>query len=229
MEALPLIISAIGTGASMMAQRDQAKERRNILNRQLEQNDKATDKSVKLVQEEGKNFDQQSRLAGMQQREDKAYDQAQADIQGAGGTMVDTAAGAGNVSEDFLQSRAARAIDEGNRMTSIAREAARSRAPGMLQFDDSLRFAGLSGDLQNIWGSARNMARANTLEAQGVEPPAYGALGTIASSIAPAMGGFGARTAGGATAAVPSGIDAWDAAYMRAPQVKAGINFGGRR
>jgi hypothetical protein len=217
MQFAPLIMSAVGTAATMMASKEQADDRRSILNRQLQETEKATDKSIDMVQQEGKRFDQQARLDAMKQAEDKTFDQTQTDIAGAGGAALPAAAGAGNVSEDFLKTKAQRAVEEGSRLTSIAREAAKARAPGMLNFDDSLSMARLQGDSRNLWGSTRNLARANSMDADSVEAPAYGALGSIASAIGGGMakGGFGQQS----TSGVPPN-----------PYAKqAGINFGGFR
>lgn len=225
-ELIPaLLLSGVGTAMQMSAQRDAQKERRSILNRQLEETDRATDKSLDMVQQEAKNFDQQSRLEQMQQAEAKGFQQAQADMQGAGGggAVLSTATEAGNVSDDFLKTKAAQAITEGNRLTAIAREAAKTRAPGRMRLDDSLRMAALSGDLENVWGGARNIARSNSLDAQAVQEPGYGALGSIASAIGTGMG-MRAMNTPTATPGVPPNPYV-TGPYRTAP---AGINFGGR-
>jgi hypothetical protein len=217
MQFAPLIVSAVGAATSYMANKEQADDRRSILNRQLEETERTTDKSIDMVQQEGKRFDQQARMDALKQAEDKTYDQTQADIAGAGGAAIPAAVDAGNVSEDFLKTKAQRAIDEGSRLTSIARETAKARAPGMLNLDDSLSMARMQGDTRNLWGTNRNIARANSMDAEAVEAPGYGALGSIASAIGGGMakGGFGQQS----TSGVPPN-----------PYAKqAGINFGGFR
>lgn len=217
MQALPIIIAAVGTAASMSAEQRAASERRDVLNRQLDRTSKATDASTSMVQQEGKRFSQEQRLAGLQGQEQKTYDQTQADLNGAGGASVATAADNANVSDDFLKTKAARAIEEGTRLTSIAREAAKTRAPSQLQQDDSLSMAGLAGDLQNLWGTNRNMAQATGLDVQGVQTPMYGSLGKIATAVGGSMaGGYGQPSQTGAVPPNP---------MYRAP---SGINFGGR-
>lgn len=172
-----------GTALQMKAAEDQKDERRSVLNRQLERDDAATGKAIQLVQDESGQYTMPNRLDAMQKQEDQTYQQIEADMQGAGGAMVDTASDAGNVSEDFLKTKAARAVDEGSRMTSIAREAAKARAPGSLLSEDALRRAGMAGNLQNIWGTNNNMARATGQDAEGVEAPMYGNFGKIASTL----------------------------------------------
>lgn len=212
--AMPYLLAAGGTVASLTAAEQQADDRRRILNQQLERDEQATDKSTALVQEEGKRFDQQERMKGLEQSEAKTYEQTQADLAGAGGGAIAAAADSANVSGDFLQTKAARAIEEGTRLTSIARESAKARAPGMLQFGDSLKRADLAGKLQNLWGSAGNMNRASRQDAESVQEPVYGSLGRIATAAGGAMasGGYGAAPRYGAP-----------------PNPYAGINFGGGR
>jgi hypothetical protein len=213
-ELVPLLVSAVGTGVSLYAQNEQEKDQRKILNRQLERDEKASDKSAQMVLDEGQRYTQQNRQEALQQNEQKAYDQAQADISGAGGASISAAADNANVSDDFLKTKAARTVDEGNRLTSIAREAAKSRAPGMLGLDDSLSLAGMSGGQRSLWGTTKNMSGAAGLEAQSVSQPAYGALGKIATA------------AGGALAA--SGYGQPAGGTPPNPYYRAGINWGAR-
>ena len=182
---IPLLASAGGTVMQLNAQQEQAADKRRTLNRQLERDDNATDKSVSLIQDEGKRYDPQSRLQSLDTQAQEGNSQIQKDLQG--GANVETAGDAGNVSADFLRTKAARAIGEGTRLTSIAQQAAKSRAPGQLQGNDALSRAGLAGSLQNIWGTNTNMARATGNDADGIEQPGYGALGGIASSIGTGM------------------------------------------
>lgn len=183
------IMAAAGAAASIAAQQKADKERRGILNRQLERTDEATDKSTEIVEEQGKKFSQQARVEGLQEQEKKGYEQTQADLQGAGGAMVNPAAGAGAVSDDFLKAKAQKAVDEGTRMTTIAREAAKARAPGALGQKDALSMAGMAGDLQNLWGRTKNLGQATGLDAQNVTEPVYGSLGKIATAIGGKMQG----------------------------------------
>lgn len=181
-------LSAAGTVAQMQAAEDERNQKRQILNRQLERDDQASQKSNEQVLQEGQRYAQANRQQGLQDAEDQTYKQTQADLQGAGGANIGTAGEAGNVSEDFLKTKAARAIDEGNRLTQVARETAKSRAPGQLQMGDSLSMANLAGNLQNLWGTTKNMSGATNLDAQDVSMPMYGQLGKVASAVAPLAG-----------------------------------------
>lgn len=183
-ELLPaLLLSGGGTALQMMAQRDQADERRAVLNRQLERDKAATDRAAQMVQNEGQNFSAQARQQALADQEQRTFDQSQSDIQGAGAGVVNTAAGNGAVSDDFLRDKAQRQVDEGDRLTAVARAAAKSRAPTQLATTDALRRANLAGELQSLWGTTKNMGSANSLDAQSVEAPLYGTLGGIASSV----------------------------------------------
>jgi hypothetical protein len=202
MQAVPLIIAAAGAAMSAKAASEQRKERRTILNRELQKDSDASDQAAQQVLTEGQRFSQTNREAGLEQQEQKSYEQTQADLGGAGGANIATAADAGKLSGDFLKTKAARAIDEGTRLTSIAREAAKGRAPGMLQMDDSLSMAGLAGGLQNLWGKRKNLTRAGMMDAENVKEPGYGSLGRIATAVGGSMGG-GMGGMAGASSGVP--------------------------
>lgn len=215
MQAVPAIIAAVGTAASMSAANRQEKERRQILNRQLEREDQATDRSTALVNDEAQRYSMQNRQQGLQEAERKTYDQTQSDLQGAGGASISAAADNANVSDDFLKTKAARAIDESTRLSAVAREAAKARAPGMLGLDDSLSMASMAGDMGSLWGSTKNMNRASGLQAEAVNEPAYGGLGRIAT----AVGGAMAANGYGQQRGVPPPPN---------PNVRSGIQWGAR-
>lgn len=185
--ALPLALSGGGALLQNQAARQQASDRRNTLNRQLARDEAATNKSIDLTQTEAKRYDPAARQQALAEQEGKTYEQAQADIAGAGGAMIPTAGDAGNVSQDFITSKAQKAIDEGSRLTSIAREVAKSRAPIQLGGVDALSRANLAGNLQNTWGTNNNMARATGMDAQNIDEPGYGGLGSIASAVGTGM------------------------------------------
>lgn len=193
----PLLLSAGGAVLQQSAKQDAADQKRETLNRQLERTDQTQKKATALVLDEGQNYSMDNRLKQMQAAEDQTRGQIETDIQGAGGASVgEPSQDAGNVSEDFLKSKAARAITEGGRMTEIAREAAKTRAPGTLLSNDALRRAGMTSNLQNAWGTNTNMARATGNDADSVQEPGYGALGAIASAVAPATVGMMGKGAG---------------------------------
>lgn len=189
---VPLLVAGGGAILQSQAQQEKADDQRRILNRQLERDTQASDKATALVQEEGQNYGMDARQKQLQEQEAQNYGQIQADMTGAGGAAVNTAGDAGNISADFLKDKASRAIDEGTRLTGIAREAAKSRSAGGLMRSDALRRAGMSGNLQNLFGSNANMNRAAQNAAAGVQEPGYGVLGSIASAAGGAMAGQGA-------------------------------------
>lgn len=192
-ELLPLLVAGAGTAASIYAANEQADERRKTLNQQLERDDAASKKNAQMVLDQGQRYTQANRDQALTDAESKTYDQTQADLAGAGGANIATAADNSNVSEDFVKTKAARALDEGNRLSTIARQAAKVRAPGQVGLDDSLSLARLGNDTSNLWGTTRNMAGANALDAESVQEPWYGALGKVAQAAGGAMaaGGYG--------------------------------------
>jgi hypothetical protein len=214
--AIPMIISALGTAATIKGAADQRKDQRSILNRQMERQEATSKDSAEQVLQEGQRYTQDARQQALADAENQTFEQTQADIQGAGGADISTAADAGAQSDDFLKTKAARAIDEGTRLTSIAREAAKSRAPGQLRMDDSLSMAKMAGNLGHMWGGTKNLAGANSLDAQNVQEPVYGGLGKIATAMGGAMSSGGYGQAQGALANP----------YNRGGF--AGINFGAR-
>lgn len=225
---IALLLAAGGTAASMLGQRQQAKERRSILNRSMERTNKTQDAATALIQGEARKYTPQDRMQDMQAQEQATYGQQQRDLGGAGGALIDTAGDKGNVSADFLKASADKALSEGNRLTAVAREIARARAPGQQLQTEGVRRAGVIGDVGSRWGTARNLAEASQHQAAGVEEPWWGQLGKVAQMAGMAgMGGAGlggAGTAGvtGANGAflgegIASGISGWDAAMGAVP------------
>lgn len=192
-EYLPYIVQAVGTAATVHGQNKAAKERRAILNAQMERERQATDKSVDLVMNEANRYAMPARTEALTANEGKTYDQIQADLQGAGGAAISTSTNSPNVSKDFLTTKALRTIEEGQRMTAMAREAAKARAPGMLGLDDRISMADTGGQVRHTLGAARNLNDASGLAAQAVQDPAYAGLGKIATAIGSGMaaGGYG--------------------------------------
>lgn len=210
--ALPYALMAGGTLMSMKAQQQQADDKRNTLNQQLERDDQAAHKSSELVLNEGGYYEPAARKQAMADQEGLAYDSSVADLKaGANGgdpAAVQTSGDAGAVSDDFVKAKADRAVTEGSRLTGIAREIAKTRAPSMLLGSEGQRGANLASNLQTLFGSNNNMARATQNDADTIEEPAYGGLGKIASSIgsAMAMGSIGKGAA--AKSAMPMASNA---------------------
>lgn len=211
--ALPYLLAVGASGLQLNAQREQANERRKILNAQLDRSDQATRRATELVQQEAQNYSPVARAAAMQSQEQAAYDQSAKDLQlGAGGAAIDTAGGQGNVSADFLKAQADKAISEGDRLSSVAREVAKTRAPSLLMQTEGQRRANMAGTLQNLFGTNRNMASAAQQDADSVEEPMYGQLAGLA-------GQFGSQYAMGQHLKTK-----YPGAYSGAG---AGISFGG--
>jgi hypothetical protein len=185
--ALPYIAMAGGTLMQMNAAEDQANQRRGILNEQLSRDEAASKKGSELVLAEGANYDPAQRAHAMTDQENQKYDSSVADLKAgaAGGdpSAVSTSGDAGAVSDDFVKTKAARAISEGTRLTGIAHEIAKTQAPTLLLGIEGQRNANLASNLQDLYGSNTNMGAAAKTDAAGVQQPEYGGLGKIASTI----------------------------------------------
>lgn len=190
-EAIPYIMAAVGTAAQMKATGDAADERRSILNNQLSRDEEAAKKSSQLVLDESGKFAPEERKEALASNEEKLFGQQQKDLEaGAGGGAlgaVDTSGGAGNVSDDFVRAKADRAVTEGNRLTSIARELAKTRAPGQMQIDEGYSRGNLASELQNLQGSNQNFARAAGNDASNVQESNLGSYGKIATAVGSTM------------------------------------------
>lgn len=201
----PLAIGLAGGGlaANLLGERQAAKERRNILNRAIDRTDQTQKQATQQILDEGSNYGQK-RLDAVDAQQQSALAQSLKDIgvsqePGAGGQFIDTAGSGGNVSADFLKSSADRAISEGNRITDVARELSKVRAPGMQAMNDSTRRADLTQRLASAAGTNRNLAEAAQLDAQNVDTPVWGKLGKIATTLGTlaAAGGIGAAPGAG--------------------------------
>lgn len=192
-----LALSVGGTGASIVAQQQQQQQRRDIANKQLQRTAADQAKTDALVNKEGVQYAPDARSAALDAQQGATFAQSQKDL-GSAPTIINGAGDAGNVSSDYLAAKTNTALSEGNRLTAIARELAKARAPNQLTQAEAIRRANLSGDLSSIWGSDRASANAANLDAQNVEEPLYGSLGKIASAAG------GAYLASGAGAVAPS-------------------------
>ena len=178
---LALALAAGGTAAQMIGARQQQRQQRAILNQSMDQTAKTQREATSQVLDEAKKFSPEARMQAMQDAEKSAYDQAQTDVGGGAAANIPTAHG--NVSTDYLKAQADRALSEGNRLTAMAREAAKIRAPGSLQNAEALRRASLTGDLASRFATNRNMASAAQQDAASVDAPWYSDLGKIASAV----------------------------------------------
>jgi hypothetical protein len=204
MAAIPAAywIMAAGTAAKMAGDRQQQKQQRSIINRALDQTAKTQGATQQMIAQEGANYSGDARAQAMQGQEDAAFAQAQQDVQGAALPQ----AGAGRMSGDYLRAQASKTATEGERLTSIAREAAKLRSPGRLLQDEGARSADTLGRVGSALGTDANMARAAQTDAASVQAPAYGQLGGLAATIAGMYaGGAGGATGGATNYALPAG------------------------
>jgi hypothetical protein len=234
-ELLPYLLFAGGTALDMQASQEAEQEQKRILNRSMQSNQEATDQTASDVVKEAENYTPEQRALDMQAQENAAFQQAQAD---AGGAMLPTSS-TGRTSADFQTGKAAVGAGEGNRITEIAREVARTRAPMRQRSDEAIRRGQLAQRISSIMGTNQNMARASQLDAQNVDAPWYGDLGQMAKIAGSVMmmgadGGAGATNTGGTVGSgstgadgaflgdTASGVPAWDAAMTSAPSLAFG-------
>jgi hypothetical protein len=185
--ALPYLLLGGGTALNLAAESRAKNERRDILNRAMQRNDETQAKASQQVLEEGQKYSGQQRLDAMQQQEQSAIAQALSDVggnaqTGAGAQIIDTAGGQGAVSGDFIKAKADRALSEGDRLTSVARELAKVRAPGQLVQSEGQRRAGVLEQVGSDASNARARTQAASLAAENVEAPWWGTVGKLAGT-----------------------------------------------
>ncbi len=179
--AAPYLVAG-GTALSLIGESQANKKRQKIIGRQLEETSKTQDKSTQDVLGEAANFTGEKRRAAMQSAEDAAYDQAQKDIDATGAGIVDVS-GKGRVSDDFIKAKADKTLSEGNRLSALAREIAKTRAPSDLTREEAMRRANLTEKIGSRWSTTRNMGQAAQLDAGAVGTPWYGTLGKLAAAL----------------------------------------------
>lgn len=198
--AVPYIIMAVGTAAQINAQNEQARNQRKLVNQAYDQLEAGTSKTSQAIAKAAQQYDAENRQQGMDAATQQIQAQQAQDLGGAGATMINGAGDAGNVSQDYLSAKADRAVSEGTRLSKIAQQIAKTRAPGALTTKEGLNNAGTMADVSSIWGSTKGIAGALTNDAGAVQEPVYGQLGRVASSIGGAMaaGGYGSNSPSGA-------------------------------
>lgn len=206
-----------GTAAQMLAAQQQAQQQRKILNRAFERNDKATGEGTKQVLDLAKDAAPGNQAAAIQAAQDASAQRTMSDIKGAGADLIDSASKSGRMSGEFQQAKQAAQAAEGDRLSAIAQEVGRARAPGAVVADEAMKRSALAERLGSMFSSNRQAAQAAQLEAQGVDRPWYGDVGQIASLV----GGIG--LAGGAgTAASPAATGATNPALIESAAGTAG-------
>jgi hypothetical protein len=186
----PAALLTLGsTAAQVVGAREQAKEQRGILNRAFEANDRATRGGTADVMQEAAKLAPDGQAQAMQQAEDAAFQRTQNDLSGAGADIIDTAGASGRQSDAFRTALERTQGQEGERMSAIAREFAKLRAPGEVQRDSALSRAALAERIGSMQMGNQRRAQAAQLDAQGVEEPWYSELGKIASIVGAAYTG----------------------------------------
>ena len=190
-----------GAVVNNMAERHAAKDRRSILNQSMERTAQTNAKASDMVLSEAKKYSPDQRLADMQSQEAANFEQAQKDGI-VPGVVSGASQGAGKV---ISLGDADKALAEGTRMTAIARELARVRAPNQLAANDSMRRANLAGETGSMWANDRAQANGASLDAQGVTAPWWGTLGKMGQAAGMAMTGNALMGAGGGALSAQTG------------------------
>lgn len=206
---IPLAIAAAGTLASARADQVQGTQRRDKLNEALMRTDKAQGVTDTKVLNEAQTLSPVARAAAMTTQANTNADASKADLAAAGATdangnaIINTSGDDGAVSRDFLTAKADRALTEGSRLSAIAQQLAKTRAPGQLEQQEGQRRADLGENLGSMWGDVKADNNATQLDAEGIQAPMYGKLGKLAqmAALAYMTGGAGAPTVTGLGAA----------------------------
>lgn len=222
---VPIALMAGGTALQMGGEHAAEKDRRKILNRGFEEVSKSQDEAAQELTEEGSKFTAGNRAAEMQGLEEAAYSRTMNDLGGAAG-VTQAAGDGGRQSSEFVKAKAGKAITEGNRITEIAREAAKGRATGDQVMQEGLRRAEVIGSLNSRGADARRMATASNFDAQNVEIPGYGQLGQMATLLGGAMSaGAGAAGAAGGAAEAGTAVGAGEAVAGGSTGLAGGANY----
>lgn len=199
--AEPLIYAYLAaTAVELAGQQEQKRERRNILNASLADAEKTQKDAIDQVQTEAEQLSPEARMQQMALAEQQAYDGAMGDIRGAGGAAIDTAAGNGAASADFTRALDERRGAENARLSAIARELAKVRAPQDVATKTAMRRSAMAERLGSIWSSQRGRSDAARLDAEAVDVPAYGQLAGLVKTGIGAYAGAGGMGAAGSGA-----------------------------
>lgn len=194
---MSLLMAAGGTGLGIAGQQQAADEQRSILDRAQRRASKMQSDSMQKILNEAGTMAPTGRADAMATQADKNYQQTQADLtggaalDGSGNAIIDTAGDAGAVSSEFMKRKADSALAEGARMSAIARELAKTRSSGDVMRAENQRRAAVTGDVNSLWSSTKNMNNAAMQDAESVQQPWYGQLGKIGLALAGQMAGQG--------------------------------------
>lgn len=186
---LPGLLLGGSTALQMAGEKSRQREQRRILNRALDDTAKTQQQGAQMVLDQGNKLTGAARQAALADQEAQTLAQTQRDLGGVmapngGAAIIDTAGSPGAVSTDFIKAKADKALSEGTRLMDVAREAAKTRAPGHVLTSEGQQVADLTSRLGSMYGSNRNMAGAAQLDADQVDTPWYGKLGNLAQKAA---------------------------------------------
>jgi hypothetical protein len=192
-----LLGGGLAAGASAYGDkwvRDQQREKMNAAARRTRE---TQDEAVQRLLAEAQTMAPTARGEAMAAQEGQNYQQALSDLTGGaaldanGNSIIDTAGDAGAVSSEFMARKADKALAEGDRLSAIARELAKTRSTGDVMRAENQRRAAVTGDVNSLWSSTKNMNNAAMQDAEAVQQPWYGQLGKIGLALAGQMAGQG--------------------------------------
>jgi hypothetical protein len=195
--AAPYLLAIGGAALKSSADAKQADEQRSQLNAALARTDQAQHKANGLIEEQAATLSPIARAAAMATQTGANIQQAKSDLTAAGATgsdgnaIINTSGDDGAVSKEFLTAKADRALSEGNRLSAIAQQLAQLRTPGQLQEQEGQQRANLTEQLADMWGTTQGLNNGNQQTAAQVQPPAYGQLGELASTVGTAYASKG--------------------------------------
>jgi hypothetical protein len=193
--AVPYILMAGGALIKNRADQEQANEKRTQMNQALTRTSQTQEKANTMIGDEASKLSPVARAAAMSMQADANVAGAKSDLAAAGATdnggnaIINTSGDNGAVSKEFLTSKADRALTEGARLTEIAKQLAKVRAPGQLQEQEGQDRADLTGRLGDMWDTTQNMNRANAQTAENTPLPGYAVAGDVMSAAGQVYGG----------------------------------------
>jgi hypothetical protein len=174
---IALALALGGTGAQLIGQREQRRDRARILDGAMDRGMQTQGQAIQQITQEGQRLAPEQRMAEMQTAEDAAYGRTMADV----GVAPTANTGGGAVSPAFEALQMRRQGEESGRMSAIARELAKMRAPGDVETEGGLRRGSMSEGLSSLFNTQRNRTNAAQMDAESVDMPLYGQLGQIAA------------------------------------------------
>jgi len=181
----PLLATAgggLGSGMQQAGIEAQQRQRQAILNRQLDRTAAVQAKGAADTIGEAQTMAPGARLAAMQAAEDATAAQTQKDLGGAASGLAAPGADGGAQSQAFVAAQADKALSEGNRLTSLARAAAKTRSVGQTQQAETLRRSALAEALGSLYNTSRADSQAAGLDAEAVQMPWYGQVGQLVNT-----------------------------------------------